>query len=513
MQRFGDFQLDSANECLWRSGRRLTLTPRPFAVLRYLVENPQRLITHDELLDELWPKTYVQPQVLRTYILEIRKLLGDNAACPHYVETLPKRGYRFLAGVTFEGEADHQRSSCCGRETEMSKLQETVARARKGERAAIFLTGEAGIGKTALIDAFCSRVSERHAPVRIARGQCSEGFGGKEAFYSVREAINGLCAAEDVKARNGLATAIPAWFGHSDAATPALSEICEALEKLSESETVLLVLEDIHRADTSTLDLIAVLARRRVRARMMLLASLRDADVSAQHPLCELQRDLVSSRRCEELRLGPLDRTAVRAYLRCRMNAEKLPEGLISLVHQRSGGVPLYMNAMIDNLRAQGVLRNGNGEVVVSRPLDEIEAEASEGLAGVVELQLDRLSEKDRRLLEAGSVAGAIFSAWATAAVLNRRVDEMEEAYATLARRVRLISIAGHDELPDGTRSSFYVFTHTLYREALYRSIPINRRSQWHRRIADQLKVIFAGREGSVAYEIAAHTQASEFQS
>jgi predicted ATPase len=195
------------------------------------------------------------------------------------------------------------------------------------------------------------------------------------------------------------------------------------------------------------------------------------------------------------------------------MNAEKLPEGLISLVHQRSGGVPLYMNAMLDNLRAQGVLRNENGEVVLTRPLDEIESEANAGLAGVVELQLDRLSEKDRRLLEAGSIAGAIFPAWAAAAVLNRRVEEMEEAYAALARRVRLISIAGHDELPDGTRSSFYVFAHTLYREALYRSIPINRRSQWHRRIADQLRIIFVGREASVAYEIAAHTRASEFQS
>jgi predicted ATPase len=170
------------------------------------------------------------------------------------------------------------------------------------------------------------------------------------------------------------------------------------------------------------------------------------------------------------------------------------------------------MAAMVDSFCAQGLVRNDNGQVVLKRALNEIEPEINDGLAGVVELQLDRLSEKDRRLLEAGSIAGAIFPAWAAAAALSRSVEEMEEAYAALARRVRLISIAGHDELPDGSRSSFYVFAHALYREAIYRTIPIYRRSQWHRRIADQLRIIFAGREASVAYEIATHIRASEVQ-
>src|SRR5271168_2852996 len=99
MKQFGCFQLDTRNECLWQNGIRIDLTPKPFAVLRYLVENPGRLITHDELLDKLWPETYVQPQVLRTYMLELRKVLGDDATQPRYIQTLPKRGYRFLAPV------------------------------------------------------------------------------------------------------------------------------------------------------------------------------------------------------------------------------------------------------------------------------------------------------------------------------------------------------------------------------------------------------------------------------
>jgi predicted ATPase len=510
MQKFGDFQLDSSNECLWHRGKRVTLTPRPFAVLRYLVENPQRLVTHDELLEALWPETYVQPQVLRTYILELRKLFGDDPNAPQFIETIPKRGYRFLVSVVAENNSNSHRPAFVGRDAELAELQAQLTRARKADRATIFLAGEAGIGKTALIDAFCSHIDSEHAPVRIARGQSIEGFGGKESFYPVREALSGLCSTkEDAKARALLTSAAPGWFARNGAAAPSLGEICEALEALSQSEPLLLILEDIHWADASTLDLIAALARRRTRAKLMLLASLRPADVEPQNPLRRLQQDLATGGRIEELRLGPLEKQAVCEYLCRKLNAEKLPAGLCSLIHQHSAGNPLFVTAILDHLRAQRVLRIENGIVVLSQPLSEIELGVPDGLARVIELQLDRLSDEDRRLLEAGSISGTIFPAWAAGAALKRAVEDMEEAYASLVRRVRLLSVAGHDELPDGSRSTFYVFAHELYRQVLYDRIPVSRRSQWHRRVADQLRVLFAGNESSVAYEIAAHTQAS----
>ena len=111
MKQFGPFRLDTGNECLIHNGVTVALPPKPFAVLRYLVENPGRLITHDELLDKLWPETYVQPQVLRTYMLELRKLLGDDAGHPSYIQTLPKRGYCFVARVVDSIEAPNKRTA------------------------------------------------------------------------------------------------------------------------------------------------------------------------------------------------------------------------------------------------------------------------------------------------------------------------------------------------------------------------------------------------------------------
>ena len=79
--------------------------PKPFAVLTYLVEHAGRLVTHEELLAAIWPDTYVQPEVLRRYILEIRRVLGDSAETPRFIQTFPKRGYQFVAPVTDESGA------------------------------------------------------------------------------------------------------------------------------------------------------------------------------------------------------------------------------------------------------------------------------------------------------------------------------------------------------------------------------------------------------------------------
>src|ERR1044071_9249379 len=105
MKVFGHYRLDTLNHCLWRADKRLPLTPKAFDVLRYLVEHSERLVTQDELLEALWPDTYVNPEVIRKYILEIRKVLGDRSGDPAFIETLPKRGYQFVSPVTDDRKA------------------------------------------------------------------------------------------------------------------------------------------------------------------------------------------------------------------------------------------------------------------------------------------------------------------------------------------------------------------------------------------------------------------------
>src|SRR5215470_2579042 len=102
MKSFQAFRLDTANQCLWRGQERVAIPPKPYDILRYLVENPGRLITQDEFLEKLWPEIYVNPELIRKYILDIRKILGDRPDKPEFIETVTKRGYRFIALVKDE---------------------------------------------------------------------------------------------------------------------------------------------------------------------------------------------------------------------------------------------------------------------------------------------------------------------------------------------------------------------------------------------------------------------------
>ncbi len=534
MKQFACFQLDTQNECLWRNGDRIALTPKPFAVLRYLVENPQRLVTHDELLEALWPETYVQPQVLRTYVLELRKLLGDDAGNARFIETVPKRGYRFIAALadTSQSAAGFAQkpgapppSGLVGRVAELGEFHRAMAEVMQGERQVLFVTGEVGIGKTSLVDAFCRQFST-DGQARMARGQSVEGFGGKEPYYPVMEALTQLCTESgDGKSLRLLQQKAPNWHAKLPVVmtsevrpVPAsslpserlLGEICDALEAMASETPLILVFEDLHWADHSTLDLISALARRRAQAKLMLIATYRPADISeGQHPLKGLKQDLVTRKLCIEIALHPLSKAAVTEYLVRELGQSKPPSGLSSFLHQHSEGNPLFMIAVLEHLISQSYLRRENDLWQLAFPLAEIDMGVPAALSELIELQIERLDPADQRLLESASLIGVIFPAWAAAAALNGDLEEVEDQYEKLTRRLHFLNPAGHDELPDGTQSAFYVFAHGLYREVLYKRQSSSRRARRHRRVAEKLLQLFAGREQDVAAEIATHFEAA----
>ena len=188
MKQFQSFRLDATNHCLWHADERVSLTPKAFDVLRYLVEHPGRLVTQNEMLDALWPETNVNPELIKKYILGIRKVLGDSPNKPVFIETFPRRGYQFVAPVSDDrsGESSDSFSHSTKKmvaETALAELESHLDIALRGRRQLIFVTGEAGIGKTMLVDAFHRQATCRQN-VRMARGQCVEGFGGKRGVLS-----------------------------------------------------------------------------------------------------------------------------------------------------------------------------------------------------------------------------------------------------------------------------------------------------------------------------------------
>ena len=97
---FGDFRLDQANATLSREGSAVSLTPKAFSVLEYLVEQAGRLVTKDEFMDRIWSGVFVGDAALKVCVREIRRALGDDSQHPRYIETAHRRGYRFIAPVS-----------------------------------------------------------------------------------------------------------------------------------------------------------------------------------------------------------------------------------------------------------------------------------------------------------------------------------------------------------------------------------------------------------------------------
>jgi predicted ATPase len=430
-------------------------------------------------------------------------------------------------GVVRSAASDAKPSGIVGREEELARLTALADLLSQGQRQVAFITGEAGIGKTALAEAFCRQVRSS-MPISVALGQCVEGFGAKEEYYPVMEALGQLCASADSdRACRILARMCPAWLfalkqepESSTAPTappPALErmpgDLCGALEELAAEKPLVLIFEDLNWADDSTLHLISALARRRAPARLMVLATYRPQDVATEHPLKALKQDLLMRRLCMEMALKPLPKTAVRELLSRELKQEALPPGLASFVHQHSEGNPLFAIAILEHLIAQSFLvseeTDGAPRWKQRAQFEEMKAAVPDGLAQMIELEIARLTPREQRMLEAGSLISVAFPAWAVAAALEEDAAEIEEACDGLAHRLYFLQRAGEDELPDGTRSAFYVFAHGLYREVLYQRQGATRRARMHVRVAERLGEMFSGREANVAREMAFHYEAA----
>ena len=522
MREFPPFRLDVVNHCLWRraagSGdERVPLAPRAFDLLRYLVENPGRLVTHDELLGALWSDIPVQPEVVKGHILTVRAALGDSVGEPRFIETIRGRGYRFIAPVALAPAPSSRRTDLVGRAKPMEELRGGLREALMGQAQLAFVIGEPGIGKTALVEEFLS-TPPCTAGIAVARGQCVEGFGGTEPYYPVLEALGRLCEGPlGAETRRCLVQLAPTWAIQLPAHIPPeerrplqqdafgarqermLREICEVLEALAQRQPLMIVFEDMHWADYSTVDLLSALARRRSSARLMVVATYRPEDaVADSHPVKQLSHALHLRKLCREIALEPLNEQAVADYL-----GDGDAVDLARLVRERSGGNPLFMEATLDHLQELGLVdRSGQGWRALA-PLATADLDVPLTLGQVIENRIQRLTETERTVLQAASIAGGSFSAALVAAAAGMAPEAVEEVCEDLCRKDSFIRRED--------RPAFYGFQHVVYRQVLIgRQGPL-RRSRLHRAIGEKLEAIHPPDDrGAIASELAQHFAAAE---
>src|SRR4030095_878229 len=184
----------------------------------------------EELLNAVWPGTFVAEGVLKVAVRELREILSDDPKSPRFIETAHRRGYRFIGKVAEskpmqakEQESKHTHSAwgsakpetnfpqrVVGRDEALSRMGSWLQKMLGGERQIVFVTGEAGIGKTALVDMFVQRIAA-DGSIRIARGQCLEQYGSGEAYLPVFDAVGRLCR-EQTQVVDALRAHAPMWL-------------------------------------------------------------------------------------------------------------------------------------------------------------------------------------------------------------------------------------------------------------------------------------------------------------
>jgi hypothetical protein len=272
---------------------------------------------------------------------------------------------------------------------------------------------------------------------------------------------------------------------------------------------MIMVLEDLHWADHSTLDLISALARRRAPARFVLLGTYRPGDVIASDsPLKALSHDLRLHRLSHDVVLERLSELDVAEYLTTAFVPGHLPAGLARVIHRHSDGNPLFMTAMLDHLGQQGVLSDGDTGWTLTVPLEDVDPGVPDTLRQMLEMQLEHLGDRDRRLLECASIAGDQFTTWALATMLVRDHAAVEAQSQVLADQQQFLKLSGTRALADGTPTLEYEFKHALYREVLYRRIYPSERVNFHRRLAEGLERLHAV-DTQLAAPIALHFESA----
>ena len=523
--RFDRFELDEANARLLRDGGAIALAPTPFAVLCALARQPGSLLTTNALLDEVWGHQFVTDSVLRTAISELRTALNDDARKPRFIETVSRRGYRFIATTSaivdvapgpVAESGSPQSTSFIGRAHALSRLRANWDLACAGQRKVVWVAGEPGIGKTTLIEHFIAGLGD----VLWVRGQCVEQYGSGEPYLPVLEALSQLCRS-DGSLVSLLRSVAPTWLlqlpwlstaEERDAlrrdlagagADRMLREMGEVLDRCGERRPLLLLTEDLHWSDRATIQLIDYIARRRGSAPLMWLGSFRLADVVAlDHPLNRLRRELRLHRLCEEIVLDPFSESEVAEYLAKQAPSVARDEAFVRALHERTDGLPLFVASLTTDVMARAA--EAGDHDAAKRQLEKIAV--PDNLAAIIDHYIAKLSNDQRVVLSAAAVCGVEFRIDPIANALQRDAVAIAQTCDELAREQVWLN-APRVEESEPAADVTYSFRHALFRQVLYERTASAARAQLHRKIAVALE-----RERGAAAPVSAAELATHFE-
>lgn len=425
-------------------------------------------------------------------------------------------------GFTSNAEA----GALVGRAQEMERLESLLESSAGNGGRIVFITGEAGLGKTSLASEFLKQTVQNRKEILCLSGHCVEQYGASEAYLPFLNAFGALLngpAKEDVMP--ALLSYAPAWsmqFTSAFTATDVreqlrletmgatqermLREMGDCLAALADQVPLVLLLEDLHWADPPSINLIRHLSKIIASMRLLLIGTFRPDDLEVINPpLRDCRRELQASDQFDEIILGMLGGDDIAEHLNFRFSPNNFSRELAELIKQRTGGHPLFTTRLARDLGERGDIVKINSHWELARRISEVCLEMPESVLGMIRRRIEVLSEEDVRVLRYASVQGEEFLSRVTAELLAIDPIEIEERLDRLATSSHLVRHRGEEELPDRTMSTRYRFAHALYQNVLYQDLVGERRRQLHRETGRVLEKHYGESAPQIAAQLAMH--------
>jgi predicted ATPase len=390
-----------------------------------------------------------------------------------------------------------------GRKTELAELTAAYQSAAAGDGKFICVSGEPGLGKTALVETFLARLIDDLQPFVLARGRCSERLSGAEPYRSVFEAFETLLAGLDGPAyRKLLADAAPTWLTQlepGEDSDPASQErmIREATSFLQQASRILpliLFLDDLQWADISTLDLLLDLAGRLDKSRILIVGTYRPHERGPGATFYKTHLQLRNHGYFRDINLDFLNAEECRRYLEMEFEGARFPDEFSALVRSKTAGNPLFLVELARFVRETRFVVQDGGGWRLARPSADLKEAAPESIQAIISAKLELLTDDERRLLVAASVQGIDFDSAVIARALGLDQADVEDRLEATQRMRGIVQPVGELELPDGTLTVRYRFAQDPDHHALYASLKPARRASLSAAVAEAA-VSFHGRE------------------
>ncbi len=539
--RFGPFVLDLRSGELSKNGAMLRLQRQPFEVLRMLLERPGQVVTRQELRNRLWgAHTFVDfDHGINMAVAKVREALGDSPEEPRFVETLGGRGYRLVVPVHAMPEEPSALGATAtapftvlpdehhsvGREGDRAELEAAFQSAVAGRGLMVGVAGEPGIGKTTLVEDFLSDLHSRGAGFLLARGRCSQRLAGSEAYLPFLEALGSLLRNGGGAHREALRTVAPSWYAQlfpfsenepSDAALQAYArtttqervkrEFGAFVEEIARVETLVVFFDDLHWADSSTVDLLAYLATKFETTRLLVIGAYRPSELFlSNHSFIGLKRDLHARGACREIEVELLSANDVGRYVGLMFPGNAFPPEFAEVIHSRTEGNPLFMVDLVRYLRDRKALAKNEADQRwhLAQSLPDLGRVLPESARSMIERKIDQLSGREREVLSAAAAQGYDFDSAVVARALAVDCLEVEDTLEHLDRIHGFVKRVAEEELPVGTLTQRCRFVHVLYQNAIYAALTPARRVFLSAALARALEETHVDRCSAIAPQLA----------